>query len=377
MVSFKKYLTHLLKVLLFVSLLGGVFALSINDTFSKPDNIKTWLKESKFYDNFAAYAIDKAGKSVENVNGAGGISTNPAVSQAAKTAFPPQLLEDSVNKFLDGNYAWLQGKTDKPEFSIDLKQAKETFAVELGKQAGVRFTSLPLCTPKQVAQLQYSQSANLLAVPCRPPNLNSQAVMDQVTQETRGGKGFLKYSVITPETINQASTPEARQTAQSQPQRKEPYYQSFSQAPSLYRAGQSIPLIAGIVALLCLGGMILLPDRKRSGLRPVAIVLVIVGFILLIIKLVADVLFAKLEDTIVNASGAGQLQQSFVGVLHKAENNLVAFNMTFGVVFLLTAAGIFVYLHQTRPPKAASPDTQAPGSASTETSSAGSTLKFE
>lgn len=349
MISFKKYFAHLLAVVLFVSLLGGVFALSVNDTFSKPDNIKTWLKESKFYDNFVIYAIDQTEKSTGNVDGAGEASDNPAILQAAKTAFPPQLLEDSVNKFLDGNYAWLQGKTDKPEFSIDLTQAKETFAVELGKQAGVRFASLPVCTPDQLNQLQDPQSANLLEVPCQPPNLSLQTVIDKITQETRGGEGFLKDAVITPETINQVSASNTQQPAQSQPQQEEPYYQSLSQAPALYKVGQLVPLIAAVVALLCLVGMILLPERKRSGLKPAAIVLAVTGLILLITKLIADAIFVKLEDTIVGTSSTGQLQQSFVEVLHKAESNLVAFNMAFGTIFLLSAAGIFIYLRQTRP----------------------------
>ena len=351
MISFKKYLAHLLAVVLFVSLLGGVFALSLNNTFSKPDNVKTWLKESKFYDNFVTYVIDQGEKSSNNADGQAEASDNPAIIQAAKTAFPPQFLEDSTNKFLDGNYAWLQGKTDKPAFTIDLAQPKEVFAQELGKEAAKRFTTLPACTPADIAQFQ---EASLLEVTCQPVGVSADFVNQQVADKTRSGEYFFKEVVITPETIGQLNGAEEQPQIQTQQTPDEPYYANLSQAPTLYKIGQLVPLIAAALALLSLAGVIFLPERKRTGLKSVAVVLAIAGFILVVIKVVADSLFAKLENTIVDASSTGQLQQSFVEVLRKAEGHLVAFNMIFGAAFLIVAAGILIYLHKTRAPKPAS-----------------------
>jgi hypothetical protein len=177
MIWLRKSLVHFLSVVLFFSLVGGVFALSATQTFGKPDNVKTWLKESNFYESFLNYATqqqaEQAGSNPET-------SSNVAIGKAAKATFTPQFLEESTNKFLDGNYAWLQGKTDKPTFAIDVAPYKETFATELSKQASERFAALPACDPSEIAQIQAGGGPALLETTCRPPGLTTEAVAEQV-----------------------------------------------------------------------------------------------------------------------------------------------------------------------------------------------------
>lgn len=353
---------RLLVPVLFVVLLAGVYSAGINSAFSKPDKLKAWLHDSKFYDRFADYVVERASKVTPNPQTAAQVASDPEVVQAAKAAFPPQLLENSVNQFLDANYAWLQGKTDRPIFTIDLTGAKNSFALQLGQYAGKRFASLPVCTPAELAQFQNPQNINYLLITCRPAGLPANAVAEQVTQQTLVSDAFLKNANVTPETIGETVRQGALQSQGLQPTK--PYYQTASLAPAAYRLAQVLPWIAGIVALLTGAGIVWLSASRGSGLRLIAIIAGAAGLVLPISKLVADVAFNRFEQVITGTTNGGQLQQSLLTVAHQAENEIVKFDLWFALVFLALAAGTFIYLKLSKPVPIAAP-TDPPTSEST------------
>jgi len=329
---------RLLSPLLFLALLVTAYATSASVAFAQPDKLEAWLTQSSVYDHVVSYAIDRTKQTSDNPQLAAIPTNDPAVQQAAKQAFTPDTLRTSVNKFLDGNYAWLQGKTDKPNFSIDLSQAKQSFAQQLGKYEGDRYSSLPVCTMADLLQLEDTQNTNLLSLSCRPPGLSAQAASADVTAAVQNNSDLLNNSIVTPDNLNQEQGSQPRQ----------PYYQRLPSAPTAYRLGRALPWVAGAAALLSAMGLVLLAPRRRQGAKRVAIVLLLSGLVLIIGKFFLDIVFNAAQHKIVGASASIQLQQALTDVLHQAETQLTRVDFWFGVAFLVAALFLAVVVRLKR-----------------------------
>src|SRR4051812_31736602 len=116
----RRSLVYLLSLVLFLSLLGSAYLTSGNIAFRHPDKVKVWLKESNLYGHFVADVIAQGQKSAGDQEPGTVSLSDSAVQQAAQTSFTSDSIQKNVESFLDANYAWLEGKTDKPSFAIDL-----------------------------------------------------------------------------------------------------------------------------------------------------------------------------------------------------------------------------------------------------------------
>ncbi|MGC1177349.1 MAG: hypothetical protein WA843_04735 [Candidatus Saccharimonadales bacterium] len=334
----RKGFVHCLAVLLFISLLGVAFTISALYTFTPPAKVEKTLAQSKLYDHFVSNAINEAEKSSNSSDSSGSVSLNDvAVQEAAKSAFSPQLIQKSVETFVNSNYAWLKGKTATPSFTIDLTSAKQSFAEQVGRYAETRLNTLPICSAAQLSQID-PQNIDPLAIACRPAGLDPQAENSRVMQEITTSSDFLSNPIITANTINPNN-----QNAQGQP-----YYQKLSHAPKLYRLGVTLPWVFGVLTLLSAAGVFYLAATKRRGTRRIAIALALAGCILVATKFVADTVFNHLEKRLFNNSSVGQLQQSLTNFLHRLESQLVKIDLWFGVAFLILAAAAVIYLLATR-----------------------------
>src|SRR6185312_16395026 len=181
MIRFRKGLAYLLSLLLLATLLGTAVSVSVNYTLSKPQKAEKYLAQSKLYDHFVAYATDQAKKTEgDNSDLTGSVSlSDAAVQSAAKAAFPPELIQESVNTFLESNYDWLQGKTGSPDFRIYLSSQKQDFAQRVGEYVKMYTAGLPQCTPQQELQ---EAGMDPLAATCRPSVITPDEAGAQVTE---------------------------------------------------------------------------------------------------------------------------------------------------------------------------------------------------
>ena len=338
MIWLRKGAVHLLSLILFVTLLGTALTTGANMAFSHPDKIETWLSQSGLYSHFVDEVTTQAQKSTGGNNSSVAL-TDVAVQQAAKSSFTPQLLQQDVNTFLNSNYAWLEGKTSVPNFSIDLGPTKQTFAQTVGSYVTTYLSGLPVCTPAQLAQLGNSQSVDPLSLSCRPAVLNPQTEGTQITQQLASSGDFLSNPVLTANNLNPSP---------KNGQNQQPYYQKFSSAPKAYRAAIHLPLVLVIIALLSALGILFMAVTRRRGERRIGVVLLVVGILLVLIKFGADKAFKQVEDKIFNSSNIGQLQQSLTDFAHRVESQLVKIDLLFGIVFLLIAVIILGSLFATR-----------------------------
>jgi hypothetical protein len=334
----RKSLVHFLSLVLFLSLLGGAYATSGNIAFRHPDKVKIWLKESNLYGHFVSEVIAQGQKSAGDQQTGTVSLSDSAVQQAAQTAFTSDNVQQNVEKFLDANYAWLEGKTDKPSFMIDLTTAKQSFADQVALYTKTRLTSLPVCTPAQLQQIQASGDLDPLSISCRPSYLTPDASAAQVKTQIENSQDFLSNPVVTPDNFSQNQGVKTSQ----------PYYKQLSYAPTLYKVGGWAPLIAGLLAILSGVAIVLLHSRKRTALRQVGLLVLFAGIILVAGKFLTDLAFDRAKKALVNAQTVGQLQQALTDFLHRAESQLVKIDSYFGIAFLLIGAAILLYLIFTR-----------------------------
>ena len=338
MIWVRKGFAFLLSLLLLVTLLGTALSTSTNVTLSKPKKVEAFLAQSRLYDHFIAYTTDQAKKSQGSnpSDQAGSVSLNDdAVLKAAKQAFPPSLIQQSVNSFIDANYDWLEGKTATPQFKIDLTHAKLTFAQKVGKRVTTFSASLPQCVSAQDVQQQVG--VDPLEATCRPPGAEPATLGAAVTKNLSASGDFLSDPVITANSVNPKGN-----------QQSEPYYQKLSQLPKVYRLGTKLPYVFGVLSLLFALGVIFIALTRRRGFRQVGIVLALAGVVLIGSKFVADFTLRRIEHLVFNTANVGQLQQSLTNFLDRVETSLLRTNLWFGIGFLALALIIFIALLTTR-----------------------------
>lgn len=330
MSGFRKTLLVLLGVVLFGSLLGVALSTSAKMTIYNPQKVEQWISQSKLYDHFVSTAAEQGqaaiGSTSENDNMTS--LSDTAVQDAAKTAFSRQLVEQSINTVIESNYAWLRGETDTPKFKIDLTNAKQSFAEEVGAYVTTSLSSLPVCTNAQLAQMQ---NVDPLSMTCRPPNVDPKTAGQQVTQQIIDSDELLSNTILTAQTINPDP---ASQT--------DPYYEKFSQLPKAYQFSEKLPYIfAGLTVLSALV-FILLFNPRHNGIKWTAIILTVAGLLLVTTKLTSDLAFKQLENRVFNTSSDGEVQKSLTSFFHQIESASTTIQMYFGIAFLVLALILFL-----------------------------------
>jgi len=332
----RKVLLGLFAVVLLGSLLGTALATSTKYTVYNPKNIEKWLSESKIYDHFVTNAVEQGQKSVGSVQDTDVTSlSDTAVQDAAKSAFSQQLVQTNINKFIESNYAWLEGKTKTPEFSIDLTGAKQSFAEQVGSYTTTHLASLPVCTNAQLAQIQ---TIDPLSITCRPSNVDPNAEGAKVTQQIAASDELLANPVLTAQNIN--PDPASQIT--------EPYYEKLSQLPRAYQFGQKLPYFFAGLAFLSAIVLVLLTRVRRKGLKAVGIIFAIAGALLIIAKFTSDTAYKQLEDRIFNTSQTGELQRSLTSFVLQIEQASTQIQFIFGIAFLVVALIILIIVRMTR-----------------------------
>jgi hypothetical protein len=235
--------------ILFVTLITTAWADVAARTIGRRDTVKAWLDESGFYDNVTKAALEGL-RSVEGEETGTVPVDDPNLQTQIRSIFTPEFLKENIENLLDGTYNWLDGKVDKPDFAIDLRDVKVRLASSLGQYAAERAATLPPCT---VPQPEFDAfNAN-----CLPSNVSVSDVANTVETEFLNNPEFLKDEVLTADSFHK---PGEGQTV------------TFFATPnadhirSAYKLGSWAAPILAFLALLSLGVIILLSSTRRAGL---------------------------------------------------------------------------------------------------------------
>ena len=194
----RKILYHTTGIAFKLSLLFLPLVFAVTIVFSSPASIEKALSESHVYDQFVSLVLENSEKQATNP-ATKQLLANPEVQAAIEKSFPPRLLETATTSVIQGAFAWLQGKTPEPQFTVDFSEAKTTLVSNLTAVAEKKASSLPVCTLGQAQTLD--PQTDLLSLPCLPPNVNIQQLSDQFSEQLLQDVGFLDKPIITNKTL--------------------------------------------------------------------------------------------------------------------------------------------------------------------------------
>jgi hypothetical protein len=255
-------LTPLLVGLLFLLALD----IGITRTATHPKIVKGVLANSGLYDSLVPNLLKQQG-SIQTV--VGDISTNdPLVQQAAAKALTPAEVQKKSEAAIDSIYAWLDGKTPQPDFSLSFTPDKKTLADNLAAEVQARLNTLPACTTPYTAS-----SFDALNATCLPPGVTAATAADALRGQ------------INSATIDTASVKASDFKSDSDPN-KTAFQDQFKDIPHRYQQLQKLPVILLLLALLTAVAMVLLRRDWRAGLKYVGILVLCVGIIMLFFALV-------------------------------------------------------------------------------------------
>lgn len=254
------------------------------NVFGTPDALKNSLEESGVYSNVID-GVAEGLKNQQNKNREEDVMPldRPEIIQIAKSAFTPEVLRSGAESVIDGFYGWFEGRTSRPEFSVDLSQPKSQFVQGVGEYAANRLESLPECTRQQNLELAREKTIDPLTVNCRPP-IDIESEKQRLIAELGEQKGFLSDPVITAEHLKRENG--------------EPVDFEGSRVPEGFQGFRILPVVLALMAALTGVGTILLSRKRQAGLWRVGVSLFGTGLFLVISMFVFEFLLNNFDPPV-------------------------------------------------------------------------------
>ena len=301
--------------------------------FGTPKHIKSVLKAENVYETARDTILEKAKDSASQQSDTQLPISDPDIQQIVKDAVPIDFLESSGNEVIDSLYAWLEGKTTKPEFSIETTEVRARFIVLLGDYTEKKYVALPICSKTEERKINPSEPFDPFNSTCRPSALSAVVVRSQLVSQLEKGDFF--------------KAPDISSANLSKDTNGQTIFDSLSEAPKAYQFSQTSPLIFEVLALLMAAGVIFLHWGKRKGLRSVGISLVSTGVVLAGLSYLASSLFHKqIQPTgsLGKTFQSNSLQKSLAGVIDSLgqifSQKLIWFGLAYsliGIALILVA----------------------------------------
>jgi hypothetical protein len=256
---------RILLALLTPLLVGLLFLLAldvgINRTATHPKIVKGVLVKSGLYSSLVPNLL-KQQINIQTANG--DIPTSdPLVQQAANKALSPKDVQTKAEAAIDSIYAWLDGKSPQPDFSLSFTPDKTALADNLAAEAQAKLSSLPACTTPFTATVFDPLNAT-----CLPPGVSTASAANALREQIKSA------------TIDTASFKAADFKSNSDP-KKTAFQDQFRDVPHRYQQLQKLPVVLGLLTILTAIAMVLLRRNWRAGLKYVGLLVVAVGFIML------------------------------------------------------------------------------------------------
>ena len=159
------------------------------------DTVKNWLNSSNIY----SAVVDAALESVNDGNAQQGVdipTSSPEIKKIANNVFNEQFLETNGDKVIDGVFAWLDGKTSQPEFSVDLSSARTELATQIGSYASQKAAGLPACAPGQLVT-----NFDVFNATCLPAGFTAEKAGQEISAQLLNSTQFIQDTTIKGEDI--------------------------------------------------------------------------------------------------------------------------------------------------------------------------------
>lgn len=322
---FKKFALYTSSGLLKLSLLGLALAGAGWLTFGTPEKLKQAAEESNVYGGIVDGILESAAQEAQNSTDRQLPINDPKIQQIAKDSFSPETLSAQSESIIDGIYAWLQGKTTTPQFSVDLTNAKQQFASGTADYAAERYEALPACTFTQMRSM-YMSTVDPFTAACRPPQIPGSQVRERVYGEITNSDTFMQDASFTANDLPKDGQGKT-------------IIDNLAAAPAMYNLLRLLPWVFAVAAVVLVGLIFLLHDVKKSALRSIGITFLGTGIFIAL----GTILLTWSFDQLNPPAGTQTFQTSllaFIRLLVSEYNGaLIRFYLAYlgvGTVLLLT-----------------------------------------
>ena len=286
--------------------------------FSTPQPLESALKQSGIYTVFAQNTIEEqaASSSALPLQDAG-------VQAAVQKAFPPSLIEQSTTKIIDGTYDWVQGRTESPNFSVDLSEPRANLAAYVADYVRERSTTLPVCSYQESLALAQAGTTNIdpYKLTCRPSQVSSEQLAEQAKQQVLGSD-LLSTPIVTADSIK-------NDQGQTLGQQLEIVPQAYTwMVYSLFGTG--------IITVLAIGIIVLLQRKQwRGAVKHLSIILLSIGAVSTGMAWVISFGFNKISSILADGTTSQMLQTKLVAVFTTLAHDLQKWWIGYGILLIV------------------------------------------
>lgn len=274
--------TPFLILLLFLLIITGIPATVVSNAITNKDKLQDWLKQSEIYDNGLEIMTDVMEEKTEQGTYFYELDNqlqdeNSELSQLVKKNITPDFLEQSSNTVIDSMYDWAEGKTERPEFKIQVAKNEETLIEFLTIAFKEKMKNLPECSTNFVMPSDFDP----LGSDCQPINYD----LNEIEEYIRDHSDEPEFKELFEATeINSTDFKPSEETTEN-----------VQTAYTILKLGPYI--IVSVILLIALILVILIPGWKK-GLLVSGILMLVSGLLVLISKLVLATQF----DYLINRS---------------------------------------------------------------------------
>lgn len=262
---------------------------------SNPDTVKRWVAVSGIYGDLLPQVLEQAAeKGTDDQIEPEQANDNPVDPKVIQDLFaevlPPAKLQEYIETVIDGSYGWLQGKTEIPQFSIDLSERRPAIIAAFTDYVHEKLAGAPTCSLSVVDQPDFDP----LSANCIPPGYSVAQVAEEAVAELTGPDGLLEEPVLTSQTLIN----NLRQQYQESPEEAINPDTVLDVGPRAYGHLTKLPwYLVGLVLVTGAGLIWLSRDRMKTG-RGLAIKLLIAGGVITLATYIASRVFSSLIDRI-------------------------------------------------------------------------------
>lgn len=319
------FFTVILAYFLITSLLFLANALVFTSITAKPERVKSILSDSGVYQKLpeTLYTnIEKENKSQKtDIN-----LSDPAIKQAALASFSPKFFQTNVEQAIDGSYDWLEGKTDEPKLSIDIKDAKNKFIDTATDAQAEKAKKLKPCTFQQLNQIN---SSNIFNLKCLPPGINIKQVAEKAKTDLKNNPDFLPKTTFSTEDLKTNSG--------------NSLLNKNSDVPDKFQNTKKIPLMLVLIAVISAAGIYFISADRTKGLLRVAKILVASGVFILL----APIGIRLFTDRLLPAISSDPVISDIVSpIINQFNSAAASLYYALGAAILFVGAALLVAIHK-------------------------------
>lgn len=319
----RKLALALCKTIMVFCMLTFVVSFVLLAVAGRPEQTKRWLRESGAYSSTSESIRKSFSDSTKDLT----TSDSPIVSDAIKQALPDSKIQSFVESGIDGTYGWLNGDTDNPQFSLDVKEIQTTFANTVANGLTRRAQNLPACPGRTMPA-----NTDIFTMTCIPRGANVQAEIEKVRQQ-----------ILSTDTssIGENGMVDAQSIKVETAQGQQPYYQGLQSARDYYTLLKRLPLITAVIFLITGGILIILSKPRYRALRTFATFTVPYGILYLVAGLTLPGIIRSNLNKALQASTNNDMSGALKSIVNSIATLAASYFTKIGIVLVVIGAGCF------------------------------------